>query len=142
MVRTRMPGGVGGGNCEVSPYPDLLIILWQLIYMTEGKKAKKSLKLLSFGIAPHDGWFCIGVSPHGLISIGAIPHGLISIGLVPMGVISIGLVSMGLLSIGSISMGLIGAGQMSMSLVQLNAKKVAPQEQPGANPDMHHNMSH
>jgi hypothetical protein len=22
MVRTRMPGGVGGGSCEASPYPD------------------------------------------------------------------------------------------------------------------------
>lgn len=21
-VRTRMPGGVGGGSCEASPYPD------------------------------------------------------------------------------------------------------------------------
>ena len=23
LVRTRVPGGVGGGNREVSPYPDL-----------------------------------------------------------------------------------------------------------------------
>ncbi len=110
--------------------------------MTEGKKGKKSPKLLSLGIAPHDGLCCIGVSPHGLISTGAIPHGLISIGLVPMGVISIGLVSMGLLSVGSISMGLIGVGRMNMSFVQLNAGKIAPQEQPGSSPNMHHNMSH
>ena len=27
LVRTRMPGGVGGGSCEASPYPDSLVRL-------------------------------------------------------------------------------------------------------------------
>lgn len=26
LVRTRMPGGVGGGSREVSPYPDFVIV--------------------------------------------------------------------------------------------------------------------
>jgi hypothetical protein len=82
-----------------------------------GSESKsKKLKLVEVGIAPHDGIFSIGVSPHGLISIGAIPHGLISIGLVPMGVISVGLVSMGLFSAGLITMGLATFGKVTMSL--------------------------
>jgi hypothetical protein len=108
---------------------------------------KSDRKLISIGIAPHDGFISIGVSPHGLISIGAIPHGLISIGLVPMGVVSFGLVSMGLVSVGAISMGLVSAGRTSMSFVQLHA---GSHEQPAGTetphntdmPDMnmHHTM--
>ncbi len=60
--------------------------------MTSDRVRPKKLKLLSIGIAPHDGIFSIRISPHGLISTGAIPYGLISIGLVPMGVVSIGFV--------------------------------------------------
>ncbi len=102
---------------------------------------QKKLKLLSIGIAPHDGIFSIGISPHGLISIGVIPHGLISIGLVPMGAISIGLVSMGLLSTGLITMGLVSFGRVNMSLIQLNSSQI--EQAPSGTPTTpHQHMSH
>ncbi|MEP0959420.1 hypothetical protein [Microcoleus sp. FACHB-1515] len=109
------------------------------IYMQE---SKKRLKLVSIGIAPHDGIFSIGVSPHGIISIGAIPHGLISIGLAPMGVISMGLVSMGLVSVGTVSMGLLSIGRSSMSILQLDRSSFAPQEQSAPNAADHEGMGH
>jgi GLTT repeat (6 copies) len=100
----------------------------------------KPLKLVVVGIAPHDGIFSIGVSPHGLISIGAIPHGLIAIGLVPMGVISIGLVSMGIFSTGLITMGLLTLGQINMGLHQLNP--IEMQQQPAQDTPQNHKHSH
>ncbi len=108
----------------------------------------KKAKLLSIGIAPHDGIFSIGVSPHGLISIGVMPHGLVSIGLVPMGVVSIGLVSMGLFSAGITTMGLVSFGRVNMSLIQLNSTQIdSPgerprQRQPSESPMNHHHQSH
>jgi hypothetical protein len=89
----------------------------------------KNQKLINIGVAPHDGIFCIGISPHGLISIGAIPHGLISIGLVPMGLFSVGLVSMGILSIGQITMGVVSVGQRNMTIIELNVGEVPPEKQ-------------
>ena len=108
----------------------------------ERSESAEKLKLLSIGIAPHDGIFSIGVSPHGLIAIGAIPHGLISIGLVPMGVVSIGFVSMGLLSAGVITMGLASFGRVNMSVPQLNSSN-PHHEQPGSEMmSPGHTMSH
>ncbi len=103
---------------EVTRAPYALITL-QLEEIAMGLSLKKQ-KLINVGVAPHDGIFCIGISPHGLISIGAIPHGLISIGLIPMGVFSMGLVSMGILAIGQVNMAIVSAGQINMSVVELN----------------------
>lgn len=103
-------------------------------------KSLKNQKLVNIGVAPHDGIFCIGISPHGLISIGAIPHGLISIGLIPMGIFSVGLVSMGIVSIGQITMGLVSVGQKNMTVIELN---IGETDQSSENMDGHdHNMSH
>ena len=98
--------------------------------MTSDRRLHKKIKILSIGIAPHDG----------LISIGVIPHGLISIGLVPMGAISVGLVSMGLFSTGLITMGLVSFGRVNMSLIQLNSSQVQPQS--GSQMTPHQHMSH
>jgi hypothetical protein len=110
--------------------------------MTNGQNKRKKLKLLSIGIAPHDGIFSIGVSPHGLISIGAIPHGLISIGLVPMGVVSIGFVSMGLLSAGVITMGLASFGRVNMIVIQLNSSQTHQGQMGSEMMSPGHTMSH
>jgi len=107
-----------------------------LASMIDQTNQLKKLKLIAIGIAPHNGIFSIGVSPHGLISIGSIPHRLISIGLVPMGVISIGLVSMGLFSTGIIAMGLVSLGKVNMSMLPLNPG--TQQEQPGTEMNHHH----
>jgi len=104
-------------------------------YSTDRREKKemrlslKKQKLFNIGVAPHDGIFCIGISPHGLISIGAVPHGLISIGLIPMGLFSVGLVSMGILSIGQITMGLVSVGQKNMTIIELNVGEVSSQKQ-------------
>src|SRR3989337_1866302 len=46
-VRTRMPGGVGGGNREVSPYPDLA-------HRKPSKCSDGASFLIGHGGAPHD----------------------------------------------------------------------------------------
>jgi GLTT repeat (6 copies) len=109
--------------------------------MDNNLNRSKKLKLLSIGIAPHDGIISIGISPHGLISIGAIPHGLVSIGLMPMGLVSIGLVSMGLFSAGITTMGLVGFGRVNMSLIQFNPFQTQ-QEQPKSQTNPNSHLSH
>lgn len=101
----------------------------------------KKQKLVNIGVAPHDGIFCIGISPHGLISIGAIPHGLISIGLIPMGLFSLGLVSMGIVSIGQITMGIVSVGQKNMTVIELNVGDVSSEKKLQEKENGHH-MSH
>jgi hypothetical protein len=108
--------------------------------MTSVQNPRKKLKLLSIGIAPHDGIITIGVSPHGLIAIGAIPHGLISIGLVPMGVVSIGFVSMGLFSAGIVAMGLTGFGRINMNVMPLNSSSQMHQMSPDSEMNPNHSM--